>query len=57
MRMRMSDQSVQVVASLRGVRQTGGFAGVAFTLDPDESPVVLRDVGIQEIYSVAWKAR
>ncbi|HLJ15154.1 MAG TPA: protein kinase [Bryobacteraceae bacterium] len=57
MRMRMSDQSVQVVASLRGVRQTGGLAGVAFTLDPDESPVILRDVGIQEIYSVAWKAR
>ncbi len=57
MRMRMSDQRIEVVASLTGVRQTGGLAGVAFTLDPDESPVILRDVGIQEIYSLAWKAR
>jgi hypothetical protein len=29
------------------------LASVAFTLDPDESPVILRDVGIQEIYSLA----
>jgi Tol biopolymer transport system component len=57
MRMRMSDQRVEVVASLAGVRQTGFLAGVDFTLDPAESPVILRDVGIQEIYSLAWNSR
>jgi Tol biopolymer transport system component len=57
MRMRLSDQRPEFVASLTGVRRTGQLASVAFTLDPDESPVVLRDVGIQEIYSLTWKVR
>ncbi|MGA3201646.1 MAG: protein kinase [Bryobacteraceae bacterium] len=57
MRMRMSDQRVEVVVSLAGLRQTGFLAGVDFTLDPAESPVILRDVGIQEIYSLAWNSR
>jgi eukaryotic-like serine/threonine-protein kinase len=57
MLMRVSDQRVEVVASLNGVRQTGLLAVVNFALDPDESPVILRDVGIQEIYSLAWNSR
>jgi hypothetical protein len=56
MRLRLSDQQVEVVASLNGVRQTGLLAVVDFALDPDESPVILRDVGIQEIYSLAWNS-
>jgi hypothetical protein len=57
MRMRMSDQRVELVVSLAGIRQTGFLAGVDFALDPAESPVILRDVGIQEIYSLAWSSR
>jgi Tol biopolymer transport system component len=57
MRMRVSDQSVEQVASLSGFRLAGHLAGISFTLDPQESPVILRDAGIQEIYSLAWKAR
>jgi Tol biopolymer transport system component len=57
MRVRLSDQRIEVVASLKGVRLAGSLAGIAFTLDPDESPVILRDVGIQEIYSLAWNLR
>lgn len=57
MRMRVSDQRVEVVVSLNGVRQTGLLAVADFALDPDESPVILRDVGIQEIYSLAWNSR
>ena len=57
MRMRVSDRRVEVVASLDGIRQTGLLAVVDFALDPDESPVILRDVGIQEIYSLAWNSR
>jgi Tol biopolymer transport system component len=56
MRLRLGDQQVEVVASLNGVRQTGLLAVVDFALDPDESPVILRDVGIQEIYSLAWNS-
>jgi serine/threonine protein kinase/Tol biopolymer transport system component len=56
-RVRVSDQAVEVVASLSGVRLTGHLAGISFTLDPQESPVILRDVGIQEIYSLAWSSR
>jgi Tol biopolymer transport system component len=54
MRIRVSDERSNIVASLYGVRQTGMLAGVDFALDPVESPVILRDVGIQEIYSLAW---
>jgi len=57
MRMRVIDQRMELVASLTGVRRTGMLASVAFTLDPGESPVIVRDVGIQEIYSLAWKAQ
>lgn len=56
MRMRLSNQSIELVASLTGIRQTGMLAAVAFTLDPQESPVILRDAGIQDIYSLAWKS-
>ena len=57
MRVRMSDHRTELVASLTHVRLAGTLAGIAFTLDPDESPVILRDVGIQEIYSLAWNLR
>ncbi len=56
-RMRLSDQRVEVVASLAGMRQTGMLANVGFSLDPAESPVILRDAGIQEIYSLVWKTK
>jgi eukaryotic-like serine/threonine-protein kinase len=56
-RVRLSDQTVEVAASLSGVRLAGHLAGISFTLDPEESPVILRDVGIQEIYSLAWNSR
>jgi len=46
---RVTDQTVEVAANLSGVRLTGHLAGISFTLDPEESPVILRDVGIQEI--------
>jgi Tol biopolymer transport system component len=56
-RVRLSDQTVEVAASLSGVRLAGHLAGISFTLDPEESPVILRDVGIQEIYSLGWNSR
>ena len=53
-RVRMSDFKVEPVASLSGVRQTGFLAGVAFGLTPDGCPIILRDTGTEEIYSLDW---
>ena len=54
MRVRMSDRQVQEIASLKGIRQAGRLAGLEFGLTPDGDPLVLRDVGMQEIYSLDW---
>jgi Tol biopolymer transport system component len=56
MRVRVSDKRLEEVASLRGVRRTGFMAGIYFGLAPDDSPLVLRDTGTQEIYALDWHA-
>jgi hypothetical protein len=33
------------------------MAGLEFGLTPEGAPIVLRDVGTQEIYSLAWERR
>ena len=57
LRIRLRDRKVEEVASLSGVRQGGRLAGLQFSLAPDESPVLLRDTGTQEIYSLNWQSR
>jgi Tol biopolymer transport system component len=53
-RVRISDRVIQRVASLQDIRQVvlewpfGSWTGVA----PDDSPLVQRDVGTQEIYAL-----
>jgi Tol biopolymer transport system component len=54
-RVRVSDHRVDQVASLKDVRQTGWRAGVWTGLAPDDSPLVLRDIGTQEIYALDWE--
>jgi hypothetical protein len=53
-RVRISDHKLERLVSLKGLRLTGalGWTGLA----PDDSPLVLRDVGTQEIYSFDWTA-
>ena len=54
-RVRMSDHEVSRVLSLKGLRRAwtfGWWAGLA----PNDSPLVLRDIGTQEIYALDWKA-
>ncbi len=52
-RVRLSDRRMEEVASLKDMRQTGsGWTGLA----PDDSPLVLRDTGTQEIYALDWQA-
>jgi len=53
-RVGISDHKLERLASLRNLRTTAatGWTGLA----PDDSPLVLRDVGTQEIYALDWEA-
>jgi Tol biopolymer transport system component/DNA-binding winged helix-turn-helix (wHTH) protein len=52
LRLRLLDGAIEQIASLRGVRQTGFRGGFWMGLTPDDSPLVLRDIGTEEIYSL-----
>jgi Tol biopolymer transport system component/DNA-binding winged helix-turn-helix (wHTH) protein len=55
-RVRVPDRKVEEIASLNDVRQTG-FRGAIWTgLTPDDSPLILRDIGTQEIYALDFEA-
>jgi len=51
-RIRVSDGRTEAVASLTGVRQTGFRNGVWAGLTPHNDPLILRDVGTEELYSL-----
>jgi len=50
-RVRISDHKVERIANLKDIRRTG-FAGPWAELTPDDSPLLLRDTGTQEIYAL-----
>jgi Tol biopolymer transport system component len=51
-RVRVSDHKLERIVSLKGIRLTMSVIGTWCGLTPDDSPLVLRDVGSQEIYAV-----
>ena len=51
-RIRVSDGTTEAVASLTGVRQTGFRNAVWTGLTPGDDPLILRDVGTEELYSL-----
>ena len=51
-RIRVSDGKTEIVASLAGVRQTGFRNAVWTGLTPDNDPLILRDIGTEELYSL-----
>ncbi len=53
-RVRISDHKLERVASLKNVRRTGTYNWTG--LAPDDSPLLLRDIGTQEIYALDWEA-
>ena len=55
-RVRIDDHHVEVVASLKGIARTFRPYGQWFGLAPDDSPLILRDVGTHEIYALDWEA-
>ena len=54
-RARISDNKLEQVTSLRDFRQTPGW-GSWVGLAPDDSPLLLRDAGTQDIYALDWEA-
>jgi serine/threonine protein kinase/Tol biopolymer transport system component len=56
MRVRLRDRKIERVADLKNFRETG-FYSVWLSLAPDDSPLLLRDTGTQEIYSLDWEAQ
>jgi serine/threonine protein kinase/Tol biopolymer transport system component len=60
-RVRVSDRKLERLASFKGFRRTatlaGGWSSIGWSgLAPDDSPLVVRDTGTQEIYALDWEA-
>jgi eukaryotic-like serine/threonine-protein kinase len=53
-RVRITDRKVERLVSLNNLRRAGLFqwTGLAF----DDSPLLLRDVGTEEVYALDWQA-
>jgi Tol biopolymer transport system component len=51
-RLRISDASLERIASLKGGRWTGVFGWQWVGLTPDGDPLILRDTGTEEIYAL-----
>jgi Tol biopolymer transport system component len=54
MQVRLRDHSVETVCSLKGLKRAGASGGFWFGLAPDNSPLILRATGTQEIYALDW---
>jgi len=55
MRIRIRDWKIERIADLKKFRQTG-FWNVWLGMAPDDSPLLLRDTGTQEIYALDRQA-
>ena len=55
LRVRVSDHKLESVSSLKDIRRAATYFGVWSGVDPDGAPLVVRDVGSQEIYALDWE--
>jgi Tol biopolymer transport system component len=55
-RVRISDRKLEQVVLLKDPLQPYGIPGVWTGLTPDDSPLLLRNVGSEEIYALDWEA-
>ncbi len=53
-RIRISDHKAEQVLDLKSFATTGRYGG-GLSLAPDDSPLLLRDTGTQDVYSVDWQ--
>jgi serine/threonine protein kinase len=54
-RVQVSDGKLERIFSLKGFQAAGGAFGNWSGLAPDDSPLVVRDASIQEIYALDWE--
>jgi eukaryotic-like serine/threonine-protein kinase len=54
-RIRVRDRRIEQVADLKNFVSTGRYGGW-LGLAPDDSPLLLRDAGTQDVYSLDWEA-
>lgn len=54
-RAEVGTRKLEKVASLRGIDVAGILGPYGLSLGPDDSPIILRDISIQEIYAVHLK--
>jgi WD40 repeat protein len=54
-RIRISDHKIEPVVDVKNFASTGRY-GSCLSLAPDDSPLLLRDTGAQDVYSVDWEA-
>jgi hypothetical protein len=55
MRIRINDRKVEQVLDLANLPTTGNL-GPWVGLDPDDSPLLLKDNGTQDIYALDWES-
>ena len=56
MRLRIGQKQPEKVADLRAIGRARGAFGSWFGLGPGDAPLLLRNTGTQQIYSVDWDA-
>ena len=55
-RLQLSDHKLEKILSLKGFQSAGGAFGTWSGIAPDQSPLLVRDASIQEIYALDWDA-
>jgi len=55
LRVRISDHKVEFVADLKDLPTTG-YWSASLTLTPDDAPLLLRNIGTQDVYALDWEA-
>ena len=54
-RVRIIDRKIEQLASLKDFRMAPGIFGAWLGWTPDDQPLMLRDVGTQDIYALEWQ--
>jgi hypothetical protein len=55
-RLSVRDRRIPEVASLKNLRIVGGMGSSWLGLTPDNQPLVMLDLGFEDIYALDWKA-
>lgn len=54
-RVHLPDGKIQQVADLKNFVYTGYFGDGSLALDPDDSPLLLRNAGSSDVYALDWQ--